>query len=551
MKEKQAMKPEPKRVPWVAAILLALGLAFACGESEHAGSGETHFLARCSEDSCGAGFECLCGVCSRPCATEASCAGLPGAATCVEQADACGAPIACDVGCTNDADCASVGADHRCEAGACRAGEPAPAVGCAEGCETVFGTPEDPALGAVDLSRQVAIGCACDAEARAGLDGVKHCVRRADGRLLLVPWVDFTQSEPLSECTPDETARTTASTDFAACAVRPRAACSVDAFCDANGCGGPEFDENGCARPTCETNADCAPTDECTLVESVSVGTCQTYGGACQCGGILLDGQGSFCVPRPPLGELCDGSNDVRLLVHSGGGFVEDSYAFMNPYGDSVFVVLGTCEYYSLASDPGEWRTGTLSESEAQALAQSVAFERMPEFDAFRDLESCPDAGAQYMQTEGAWVMCTCGCGDGAPAGLTDALSAASAATTAYAAEGTPMEGGAVRVVARPEAEVPTAAPMTTPAWSLSFALEDVLLSGNAGVVVDAGLRIDDASDVTELRRLRREFPAENTFSDYVFVHDTDGAVYGILVRDELPPSVAASVDALRSELAE
>src|SRR5688572_23401033 len=154
MKQSLAMKPERRPATWGAAILLALGLAFACGESKTAGSGETHFLSRCGDDGCAAGLECLCGVCSRACGPSATCDGLPGA-TCVEQPDSCGAPITCDVGCTSDADCASVGTGHRCEAGACRAGDAVPSAGCGEGCVPVFGHPEDPALGGVDLGRQV------------------------------------------------------------------------------------------------------------------------------------------------------------------------------------------------------------------------------------------------------------------------------------------------------------------------------------------------------------------------------------------------------------
>ncbi len=551
MKQSVMMKPEPRRAMWGAAILLALGLAFACGESSGADSGETHFLNRCSENTCGAGFECLCGVCSRACGMGVTCDGLPGAAACVEQPDSCGAPIVCDVGCTSDAECASVGANHRCEAGACRAGEAPPVAGCGEGCETVFGYPEDPALGGVDLGRQVAIGCSCDASINPS-DEPPQCQRRADGRVLLVPDVDFTPSEPLADCTPDEAVRVSTSTDFAGCSERPRAVCSVDAFCDQTGCGGPEFDENGCVRQSCENDGDCAPTEQCTAVESVTTSSCQTYAGACQCGGILLPGPpGAFCTPRPPLGELCDGSNEVRLFAHSGGGFVAESYAFVSLYGSSVLAVLGTCEYYAQSDGRGAWVHGTLSEAEAEALAESVAFERLPEFDAFRDGESCPDAGGQYLQTQGAAVMCTCGCGDDAPPGLTDAMSGAAEAMTDLAAQGEALSGGSVTVVALVHTEVPETPPAETPEWTLGFSITEALIAGAGALDEDSGRRVDDAADVTELRRLRSEYPGENVFSDYVFVHDANGAVYGILVRDELPAAVAASLDALEGELDE
>jgi hypothetical protein len=326
----------------------------------------------------------------------------------------------------------------------------------------------------------------------------------------------------------------------------------VDAFCDQTGCGGPEFDENGCKRQSCAGDGDCAPTEQCTAVESVTISSCQTYADACQCGGILLPGPpGAFCTPRPPLGELCDGSNEVRLFAHSGGGFVAESYAFVSPYGSSVLAVLGTCEYYAQSDARGAWVRGTLSQAEAETLAESVAFERLPEFDAFRDSESCPDAGGQYLQTAGAAVMCTCGCGDSAPAGLEDAMSSASQATTDYAARGEAVTGGAVTLVALVHTEVPETPPVETPEWTLGFPITEALIAGAGALDEDSGRRVEDAADVTELRRLRSEYPGENVLSDYVFVHDANGAVYGILVRDELPAAVAASLDALEAELDE
>src|SRR5690606_24661689 len=58
-----------------------VGLWFAaCGETATVESGsETHFLLRCIE-SCGAGFECLGGVCTRDCETDTDCSDLSAAA---------------------------------------------------------------------------------------------------------------------------------------------------------------------------------------------------------------------------------------------------------------------------------------------------------------------------------------------------------------------------------------------------------------------------------------------------------------------------------------
>ena len=114
------------RLAW---LLASLAWALSCrSQSADPTGGETHFLTRCESDpkSCGAELQCLCGVCTLPCATRTKCQALP-AAQCVltSQAQACVAsasPGICDVSCVVDADCEVVSPTHRCEQGVCRAG---------------------------------------------------------------------------------------------------------------------------------------------------------------------------------------------------------------------------------------------------------------------------------------------------------------------------------------------------------------------------------------------------------------------------------------------
>jgi hypothetical protein len=112
-------------------LLCALTLACACrGEAPQPTTGsETHFLSWCSSaESCGAGLDCVCGVCTSVCTDASSCTGLAGTASCVvpslrpvEQTCA-GAPQAasCDVVCSASSDCAALGTAHRCDRGFCR-----------------------------------------------------------------------------------------------------------------------------------------------------------------------------------------------------------------------------------------------------------------------------------------------------------------------------------------------------------------------------------------------------------------------------------------------
>jgi hypothetical protein len=110
----------------VTAGLLVAGLAVGCGvtRTDPVG-GETHFLRACdpSDDSCGAGLECLCNVCTAVCNAPSDCPNFPGAA-CVDTGSACQSSAlgTCDVNCTADGDCAALSGSHVCENGVCRAG---------------------------------------------------------------------------------------------------------------------------------------------------------------------------------------------------------------------------------------------------------------------------------------------------------------------------------------------------------------------------------------------------------------------------------------------
>src|SRR5687768_3059094 len=107
---------------WLLALafvgLVASGCQGAEGSGPEAGS-ESHFLVDCNM-TCGAGLECLCGVCSERCEEHASCRELYPAAECVALADRpaesqCpaedGVTAFCDVRCGTRADCAGLGAE--------------------------------------------------------------------------------------------------------------------------------------------------------------------------------------------------------------------------------------------------------------------------------------------------------------------------------------------------------------------------------------------------------------------------------------------------------
>src|SRR5262245_11898642 len=119
-------------------LFLAAFSAASCGQTTGPGSGETHFLQRC-EATCPGDYQCLCGVCTKPCEADVgvACSGEAAAATCTTALGCAEATTICDVSCTATSDCAELGDGFECRAGVCR--QPPPALTCGAGCFPVVG----------------------------------------------------------------------------------------------------------------------------------------------------------------------------------------------------------------------------------------------------------------------------------------------------------------------------------------------------------------------------------------------------------------------------
>jgi hypothetical protein len=120
MKTNEAMG---RRVSRYRRALWLVLFAAACGGSvtkaPSVGS-ESHFLEHC-EGSCEGGFDCIGGICTRPCLTEqSSCAALAVNAACTNQSVEPGQVAVCDVSCGAGTGCGALGVDYACESGYCR-----------------------------------------------------------------------------------------------------------------------------------------------------------------------------------------------------------------------------------------------------------------------------------------------------------------------------------------------------------------------------------------------------------------------------------------------
>jgi hypothetical protein len=459
-----------------------------------------------------------------------------------------GVASTCDVTCDADGDCAELGGGYSCVEGSCRKGEPPE--GCAPGCEPISGHPVNAAEGCLDLAASEVLGCSCGEIGPIAIGTV--CRRRiSDGAVFSAPNRPLEEAAEFEECSEADRESAAISCDFSSCATPPASNCSLSDTCTQLTCGGTQFDENGCQREACEFDEDCADDEECVELGAIQVNPCDRSDGTCQCGGPAIAIPGAFCNPKPPLmlGELCDGSDEVRLVMGSGGGFVDESYEFVSPDGEYVLID-GQCRYYVVGTDPSRIPSGTLDAAQADALAAGLGWQNFAAWTPYIDQESCPDAGSAYMIAPDVVLTCTCGCDMSAPAGLAAAMTEASIwRSTAYA-EGTPLSGLTLRAVARLATLLsdPGDAPVLD--WTLDIPLSDLLLPESEPYQRDSGISIDDPASIEALLALRE---ASGLFEDvaatpggYVFVEDDTGMRYGVLVRAELPGTLGAEVATLR-----
>ncbi len=300
------------RKRWWGAALASLSacLAVACGITSEPGSGETHFLTYC-KSSCGEGFSCACGVCTRSCESDAVCTDAAERATCLDAPSGCGeATKICDVSCASAGDCAAMGSAYACVGGVCRVPPPEPT--CPSGCHPVQGYPEDPERHCALLEQPLDLGCQCT-EAYGSF--CRH--RVSDGKLFVVPDGEFEDPSAWQQCDAEENTRFTSSCDFADCAIRPASFCTLEQTCADRGCDNLQYDESGCDKPECSDDSACAADERCVKLGGIDTSVCSPLDGSCGCGGPAIALPGAFCNPTAEVGP--GGAWQGLLLTEDNG----------------------------------------------------------------------------------------------------------------------------------------------------------------------------------------------------------------------------------------
>jgi hypothetical protein len=310
--------------------------------------------------------------------------------------------------------------------------------------------------------------------------------------------------------------------------------CEENAACegesDAASCEPSALGCEGSARVCdvgCENDADCAEVGD---------------GFQCQSGQCR---DADYEAPEPEQRELCDGSSEARLFINSVGGFVESSYSFTNPYGHLFMLVTGECEYW--AGPAGDWQLGHGVIEDPEVIEELVGWDNLVDWTAFDDTQSCPDAGNVHIYAPNAVIGCACGCDDGAPAGLSEALSAGLALAGDYANEGGTIDAVQAVTFAYTEDNPPPV--QVAFEWPLATPISDFLAEEPFAFEADSGQRVEVSSDVELLRELALANFAANASPIVLLGEDptcSSCPMYGLLVRDELPEAVAQSLTELR-----
>jgi len=239
------------------------------------------------------------------------------------------------------------------------------------------------------------------------------------------------------------------------------------------------------------------------------------------------------------LGEICDGSTDMRLGYTSDGGFVDVSYEFTNPNGHAFVFVDGQCRYYASADYRQGIGTGMLDAGEmTDAIALAIHWDSIAEMAADEDTESCPDAGETSIWAPGYHASCSCGCNEtAAGAKKSDALTFIYGLLSMLS-QGGPLETpvGAVAIDRGPATGTEMPWPLDRPMTDIPGLVQDLYMNA-----LDTPARFDSAADVATLRDFRDGVGPGSTLQ----VSD-DGVAYDLFLRDELPEGVQDKIDALR-----
>lgn len=243
---------------------------------------------------------------------------------------------------------------------------------------------------------------------------------------------------------------------------------------------------------------------------------------------------------------LCDGSDDVRFIHRSAGGFVPDEYAFNGRYGHAFLAIDGKCNFWG-QSEPGIVVTGTVSAAQIEDY-QVNHYGRMDRYDDVIPNWGCPDSsGVLVWDPSGSFQGSRCGI----PAGNEELEATLETAWTTAAdilRQGVRSQGP-LRLLILERTEPESAGNEGLTEWPLDLdptALipatrpnDEELRHRWAGIGFAPGARAEAL----------REVMNSSAVTDFQYLGNQDIA-FRAVIRDEVPPKVAAALEAAAKEAA-
>jgi len=240
-------------------------------------------------------------------------------------------------------------------------------------------------------------------------------------------------------------------------------------------------------------------------------------------------------VEQEPGFELC--ADSAARFTISGGGFSRMYAEFMRPLGRMFLIVDEDCRAWVGEDSWRDLRAADLSQEEAERLSATL---RLPELAASPGRYapmSCFDADTTQASGDQLDVSCYCNCDDGiTPAAIRGLQTRVQSVITELSARAEPV-GGALRIAVVRDLDFQERDPMWQP-WPLEADIETFLES--YPLDAEAGFTIDSEEDVALLRALRADYRAltGEQGSDTIPIDAGAEELYGLLIRDELPPAL-------------
>jgi hypothetical protein len=223
----------------------------------------------------------------------------------------------------------------------------------------------------------------------------------------------------------------------------------------------------------------------------------------------------------PPIAELCDGSDEVRLTYSVGVGFASAAEQ-SNPTGAVFLVIDGQCNYWLSESAMSGLRSGTLDAEAAQSFAEDIHFGRYATLATVGDPSQCVDGGLQTLVDPTGRLQSSCGASS-----ETTEWAEAYRAVWGQLRALTPMaspQWGPTRILAvnqEDSAGLPEAI-----AWNSDFDLAAVAVAPTAFPEAADWVLIDSAPQLDALAELRDAVLAENFYAESLFVSDAQDRAY-------------------------